>query len=178
MGDQVSLQSPTEPRKGSLYECRPDHLYESDIPPGWKEDKTPMCAVTWPSQITFAEISECCTGPVHVFHSCFQYCETDLQSHEFLRCARSHMDAKHIGVKCNAAVFPNHTETTGPAETTTGLMSGPGVFLLSAVIVILMACVGTQYISASTGMRKRIQSLLGVFLCFLFLMALIVRVFC
>lgn len=155
--DQLSLQ----------YECRPDHLFESDIPPGWEEDKTTMCAVSWLSQTPFTEISQCCTGPVHVFHSCFQYCATDLKSHEFLRCARGHMDAKHIGVKCNAAVWPSHRETE-----TTHLMSGPSVFFLSAVIIILMACVGTQYISASSGMQKRIQSLLGVFLCFLFLMAL------
>lgn len=174
--DQNSPQPPAEFKQASRYECRPDYLYESDVPPGWKDDKTPMCAVTWPSQTPFTEISECCTGPVQVFHACFHYCATDLRSHSFLECARKHMDAKHIGVPCNAAVWPNREETTGPAKTT-GLMNGPSVFLLSAVIVILMACAGTQYISTSASARRQIQSCLGMFLCFLFVMALIARVF-
>lgn len=96
------------------------------------------------------------TGPLHVFHSCFQYCETDLQIHHLTRCAHSYMDTKHIGVACNHAVFLDHGdgEMTGPE--TTGLMRRPGVFLLAG-IVVLMVCLGSQCV------RKRMQSRLGMF---------------
>lgn len=167
------------PQPPAMYECRPDHLYEFDIPPGWKENKTATCAVTWPSETPFTEISECCTGPVHVFHACFHYCATDLPSHSFLRCALKHMDAKHIGVRCNAAVWPNRGETTlGPAKTAGSLasMNRYSLYLISAALIILLACAVTQSTSMSGRISRRIWTCFAIFLGVLVLLALCVRV--
>lgn len=83
-------------------------------------------------------------------------------------------------MKCNsAALWLDHGEATGPAETgTAGVMSmdGSGVFLLCVVVVTLVGCVGI-YIPVSAGARRQVQRWLGMFSCFLFAMALTVWAF-
>ncbi|RMZ10363.1 hypothetical protein D0860_03859 [Hortaea werneckii] len=86
----------------NLSNCDPNSLQTIDLPPGWNNNNTRLCGISWPSETLYSNLSACCTGPLQVSNGCWQYCPTNQTNFEFLSCAVDHIaNVSNAGSSCN-----------------------------------------------------------------------------
>lgn len=59
--------------------CPPTQVDPSDFPPNFRSNNPWLCGTPIPQDTRLTNLSSCCTGPVQVSNSCFQYCPVQSQ---------------------------------------------------------------------------------------------------
>ena len=178
---QRLLTSPAELTGGHRdpnYECRPDRIYVSDVPDDFKYNKTAMCGLSFPSETPWTNMSSCCTGPVQVYHECFQYCTTDEQYNLFGHCIMRDTDLEPpLLTTCNNAALPKARQAPSGLDWILALfwpaVSTWSIYLFTATFCLLVACLVAYQVTASTAVRRRLWTCFGL----LFTLSVVMAVF-